>query len=97
MWWGWVQGGWVPNTHTTKTEPARLNGTVPVSARAAHALAEVKKGLGPDAVILHTRTYRVGGVMGVGARDMVEITASTDTGGVRNPTSNDVRNPIHIQ
>ena len=49
----------------------------------AHALAEVKKGLGPDAVILHTRTYRVGGVMGVGGRDMVEITASTDAGGVR--------------
>lgn len=49
----------------------------------AHALAEVKKGLGPDAVILHTRTYRVGGVMGVGARDMVEITASTDAGGER--------------
>lgn len=44
----------------------------------ADALAEVKKDLGRDAVILHTRTYRVGGWMGVGARSVVEITASTD-------------------
>jgi len=43
----------------------------------AEALAEVKKDLGRDAVILHTRTYKVGGVLGVGARQMVEITASS--------------------
>ena len=49
----------------------------------AQALAEVKKDLGPEAVILHTRTYRVGGVMGMGARNMVEITASADAGVVR--------------
>lgn len=49
----------------------------------ADALAEVKRDLGPDAVILHTRTYRAGGVMGVGARSMVEITASADAGVVR--------------
>ena len=49
----------------------------------ADALAEVKRDLGPDAVILHTRSYRVGGVMGVGAREMVEITASADPGVVR--------------
>ncbi len=42
----------------------------------AQALAEVKKALGGDAVILHTRSHRVGGVMGVGARQLVEITAS---------------------
>ena len=40
------------------------------------ALAEVKKDLGRDAVILHTRTYKVGGVLGFGGRPMVEITAS---------------------
>jgi flagellar biosynthesis protein FlhF len=40
------------------------------------ALAEVKKDLGKDAVILHTRTYKVGGWLGFGGRPMVEITAS---------------------
>ncbi len=49
----------------------------------AEALAEVKKDLGADAVILHTRSYRVGGVLGVGTRTMVEITASADADGVR--------------
>lgn len=42
----------------------------------AQALAEVKKDLGSDAVILHTRSFKVGGVMGVGAKAMVEITAA---------------------
>lgn len=42
----------------------------------AKALAEVKKDLGSDAVILHTRSFKVGGVMGVGAKAMVEITAA---------------------
>ncbi len=42
----------------------------------AEALAQVKKDLGRDAIILHTRQIKVGGVMGVGARTMVEITAS---------------------
>jgi len=42
----------------------------------ADALAEVKKDLGRDAVILHTRTYKVGGLLGVGAKNVVEITAS---------------------
>jgi flagellar biosynthesis protein FlhF len=40
------------------------------------ALAEVKRDLGKDAVILHTRTYKVGGWFGLGGRPMVEITAS---------------------
>ncbi len=40
------------------------------------ALAEVKRGLGRDAVILHTRTYKVGGWLGLGGRPIVEITAS---------------------
>jgi flagellar biosynthesis protein FlhF len=44
----------------------------------AEALEKVKKDLGRGAVILHTRTIRRGGVMGVGARSIVEITASRD-------------------
>ena len=42
----------------------------------AEALAEVKKDLGKDAVILHTRSFKSGGVMGLGARVTVEITAA---------------------
>ena len=42
----------------------------------AQALAEVKKDLGKDAVILHTRAYRVGAVMGMGGHDEYEITAA---------------------
>ncbi len=49
----------------------------------AQALSEVKKDLGADAVILHTRTFKVGGVLGIGARSMVEITASPDVPGLR--------------
>lgn len=30
------------------------------------ALAQIKRELGPDAVILHTRNYKAGGVLGVG-------------------------------
>ncbi|MCB9846191.1 MAG: flagellar biosynthesis protein FlhF [Phycisphaeraceae bacterium] len=44
----------------------------------AGALAEVKRDLGSDAVILHTRSYRVGGFAGIGAKSIVEITASPD-------------------
>ncbi len=34
----------------------------------AECLAEVKRVMGPDAVILHTRSYKEGGMMGLGAR-----------------------------
>lgn len=40
------------------------------------ALAQVKSALGNDAVILHTRFYKAGGILGIGARRMVEVTAS---------------------
>jgi flagellar biosynthesis GTPase FlhF len=49
----------------------------------AGALAEVKKDLGPDAVILRTRNYKAGGVMGFGGNTVVEITAARETPGVR--------------
>lgn len=42
----------------------------------AQALAEVKRDLGRDAVILHTRSFRKGGLMGLGGRPMWEVTAS---------------------
>lgn len=42
----------------------------------AQALAEVKKDLGKDAVILHTRVHREGALLGLGGRQVVEITAS---------------------
>src|SRR6188474_3322933 len=42
----------------------------------AEALTAVKRQLGPDALIVHTRTFKVGGVLGVGAKEEVEILAS---------------------
>ena len=44
----------------------------------SEALARVKRDLGAGAVILHTRTLRRGGVFGLGARSVVEITATAD-------------------
>ncbi|HEX8878360.1 MAG TPA: flagellar biosynthesis protein FlhF [Phycisphaerales bacterium] len=51
----------------------------------ADALAEVKRDLGQDAVILHARTIRVGGVAGFGAKNMYEITASNQQTAVKQP------------
>ena len=42
----------------------------------AEALAQVKRDLGGGAVILHTRSYKQGGVMGIGAKTVVEISAA---------------------
>ena len=44
----------------------------------AAALVSVKRQLGSQAVILHTRTYKRGGILGLGAKTVVEITASDD-------------------
>lgn len=41
------------------------------------ALAQIKRELGPDAVILHTRNYKAGGVLGVGGSSITEITATS--------------------
>jgi len=43
----------------------------------AEALAEVKRDLGPEALIIRTRSFKVGGFFGMGARPVVEITASS--------------------
>lgn len=42
----------------------------------AQALAEVKRDLGKDAVILRTRAFKSGGVLGLGSENVVEITAA---------------------
>lgn len=39
------------------------------------ALAAVRRHVGADAVILHTRTYHRGGILGLGSRQVVEVTA----------------------
>ncbi|MEM9083803.1 MAG: flagellar biosynthesis protein FlhF [Planctomycetota bacterium] len=44
---------------------------------AAEALSQVKQELGRDAVILHTRTERSGGILGIGKHTVIEITATT--------------------
>ncbi|MCJ7545107.1 MAG: flagellar biosynthesis protein FlhF [Phycisphaerae bacterium] len=43
----------------------------------AEALADVKRDLGRDAVILHTRSFRKGGWLGLGGRPMWEVIASS--------------------
>jgi len=47
------------------------------------ALALVKRELGPNAVILHTKTHKVGGVFGIGCQSVTEITATADASVVR--------------
>ena len=42
------------------------------------ALMKVKKDLGPEAVILYTKTFRKGGVLGMFGKPMAEITAGVD-------------------
>jgi flagellar biosynthesis protein FlhF len=44
----------------------------------ADAMSQVKKDLGKDAVILHTRSFKVGTFFGFGGRTRVEVTASND-------------------
>ncbi len=48
-------------------------------ARSMHdALTRVKNDMGRDAVILHTRTIKRGGLFGIGSKSVVEVTASND-------------------
>ena len=42
----------------------------------AEALAEIKRDLGRDAVILHTRSFRKGGLLGLWGKSFWEVTAS---------------------
>jgi flagellar biosynthesis protein FlhF len=60
-----------PRTATMKLKTFRASSM-------ADALAAVKKDLGKDAVILHTKQVRVGGLFGLGRKSMVEVTASDE-------------------
>ena len=48
------------------------------AASMAEALTAVKKDLGKEAVILHTRSVKVGGMLGFGKKTMIEITAADE-------------------
>lgn len=43
------------------------------------AVAQVKGDLGRDAVILHTRRFKKGGILGFFAKEMVEVMAAIET------------------
>ena len=47
-----------------------------IAEKMSVALSLVKRELGPDAVVLHTRSYKRGGFLGVGAKTVVEVTAT---------------------
>ncbi len=47
------------------------------------ALAKVKREFGPDGVILQTRSYNEGAVLGYGGKSVVEITAAKDLASVQ--------------
>ena len=51
------------------------------------ALAQVKRELGSEAVILNTKTYLHGGFLGFGKREAVEILASREVNVVDTPPS----------
>jgi len=59
----------------------------------AQALALVKRELGSDAVVLHTRSYKRGGLLGIGAKTVVEVTAGrgADVGRARRRANPSVR------
>ena len=42
------------------------------------AVAQMKQELGENAVILHTKKYKDGGFLGVGSREMIELTAAIE-------------------
>ena len=48
------------------------------AATMQEAIMKIKVDLGPDAVILHQRKVKRGGVMGFFAQDMVEVLAAID-------------------
>ena len=49
------------------------------AANINEAMAQVKQDLGRDAVILHTRRLRKGGILGLFAKEVVEVMAALDT------------------
>ncbi len=64
----------------------------------SEALAKVKRDMGREAVILHTRTFRRGGLIGFGGRTVVEITATRDGNVLRSaPTRGMIRPPKTVR
>jgi flagellar biosynthesis protein FlhF len=59
----------------------------------AECLAEVKRTIGPDAVIMHTRTYVIRKWLGLKRREMVEITAGRARQVRRTPIQPTFREP----
>ena len=60
----------------------------------SQALALVRRDLGTGAVILHTRQYKQGGILGIGAKLLVEVTAADGAEiGRRNAAVSKVRRP----
>lgn len=60
----------------------------------AQALAQVRRDLGRDAVILNTRTFKKGGMFGLGGKRVVEITASIDINVLHPKEKRNLRNAI---
>lgn len=52
------------------------------------AMGQVKNELGRDAVILHTRRFKKGGLLGFGGKELVEVMAAIDTAPVAASTEN---------
>src|SRR5437667_4699313 len=71
-----------------KTERSRMDINLQTfrAPTMAECLAEVKRVMGPDAVILHTRTLTLKRFLGLRRREIVEITAGRGlNGGPRGP------------
>ena len=62
----------------------------------AQALASVKKDLGSEAVILSTRTYKAGGVFGLAAKTITEITATTSAAAGNSPAPRPARTTARV-
>lgn len=48
------------------------------AATVKEAMEQVKNELGQDAVILHTKKYKEGGILGYGSKEVVEVTAAIE-------------------
>ena len=56
------------------------------------AMAAMKAELGDDAVILHSKKYKEGGVLGIGSKEVVEITAAVEESSM--PTKEPAPRPV---
>lgn len=65
-----------------------------IAASMPEALKQVKADLGPQAVILNTRTLRKSGKLGLGAKGQVEVTAAIDEGGTLSAKKRPVKKTV---